>query len=633
LDRYHVKASDLNPVELEGRMVFYKNVYLQTNQQLTDAILDKIQIERNGGSVDRDLLRNVTSVFPSLEVAKSGVYVQDFEDDFLVASHKHFRRLRCDWLENDSFPEYLQKVEVTLNDETDRCEQYLQRSSANKVQMIAVQVLLEEPLQTLLEKDTALEHMLTYDKREDLRRTWTLFSLSNNGMNELASAVKKFIINRGNRLISDYEHSLTTNGPRNAAAESSELIKNLLETLGDYKDLVSKCFDMHFTQRKALKEAFETFMNRDLGKNPLSKQMAQFCDRILKKGGGGDKLSENQIEAFIGKIVELFGYLGDKDLFADVYRMTLAKRLLYETSTSDDAEKFMITQLKQKCGAQFTAKLEGMINDLSVATDLQRDYLEYLQSNNKAKAEMAGIEFGVQVLATGSWPSYPALDIPLPPRMNFCLTSFQEFYFAKSEMHKSRRLSWIHSLGSAVVQGVFGTRKHDFYCNTYQAVLLLLFTGCSTLSFSIIRNSLANLEETLVRKLIGSLFLGNFQIIKKVRKSNTSAKGVSVDDEFEVNMEFRSQQKRIKIPTPVQEDTHNKERVEEDRTHAIQAAIVRIMKARKELPHHQLVNEVIAMLHFFRPQPKLIKQKIEQLIERDFLERDVGDPQLYRYLA
>lgn len=63
--------------------------------------------------------------------------------------------------------------------------------------------------------------------------------------------------------------------------------------------------------------------------------------------------------------------------------------------------------------------------------------------------------------------------------------------------------------------------------------------------------------------------------------------------------------RKIRIPMASLEESHNVKRVEEDRTIAIEAAIVRIMKARKTLAHQQLVAEVLTQLVFFRPDPKV----------------------------
>ena len=81
------------------------------------------------------------------------------------------------------------------------------------------------------------------------------------------------------------------------------------------------------------------------------------------------------------------------------------------------------------------------------------------------------------------------------------------------------------------------------------------------------------------------------------------------------------------------EASHNPKHVEEDRSIAIEAAIVRIMKARKTLPHQQLIAEVLSQLAFFKPNLKVIKRRIEALIDREYLERDPDKPNAYRYLA
>lgn len=82
------------------------------------------------------------------------------------------------------------------------------------------------------------------------------------------------------------------------------------------------------------------------------------------------------------------------------------------------------------------------------------------------------------------------------------------------------------------------------------------------------------------------------------------------------------------------EKQETRQKVEEDRKPQIEAAIVRIMKARRVLDHTNVITEVIKQLSpRFMPNPSVIKKRIESLIEREFLERDQSERKLYRYLA
>ena len=73
---------------------------------------------------------------------------------------------------------------------------------------------------------------------------------------------------------------------------------------------------------------------------------------------------------------------------------------------------------------------------------------------------------------------------------------------------------------------------------------------------------------------------------------------------------------------------------ERSRKHALEAKIVNVMKDYRKLTHDALVAEVTAKLEpFFKPDPKMIKTRIEDLISREYLERDPKDMRMYKYLA
>ncbi|KAK4737735.1 hypothetical protein R3W88_001432 [Solanum pinnatisectum] len=58
------------------------------------------------------------------------------------------------------------------------------------------------------------------------------------------------------------------------------------------------------------------------------------------------------------------------------------------------------------------------------------------------------------------------------------------------------------------------------------------------------------------------------------------------------------------------------------------------MKSRKVLAYQQLVLECAEQLgRMFKSDVKAIKKRIEDLITRDYLERDKDNPNLFKYLA
>lgn len=70
--------------------------------------------------------------------------------------------------------------------------------------------------------------------------------------------------------------------------------------------------------------------------------------------------------------------------------------------------------------------------------------------------------------------------------------------------------------------------------------------------------------------------------------------------------------------------------MDDDRKFYLQAVIVRVMKARKQLKHNALIEEVITQSkQRFSPSVSVIKKCIEMLIDKQYLQRNSTDEYIY----
>ena len=95
---------------------------------------------------------------------------------------------------------------------------------------------------------------------------------------------------------------------------------------------------------------------------------------------------------------------------------------------------------------------------------------------------------------------------------------------------------------------------------------------------------------------------------------------------------FRIKINTIQLKETEEENKGTHERVARDRQYQIDAAVVRIMKTRKQLTHALLMSELYNQLKF-PAAPADLKRRIESLIDREYLERDEDEPGIYNYLA
>merc|ERR1712154_337186 len=247
-----------------------------------------------------------------------------------------------------------------------------------------------------------------------------------------------------------------------------------------------------------------------------------------------------------------------------------------------------------------------------------------------------------KVLTTGYWP------IPrkkgcneMPPEILSICDTFKRFY---CDSHSGRKLIFDTSRGSAELRVEFDAAPKDLVVHTYQMCILLLFNDKDCYSWQEICAAL-KIDSAAERQEWERHILALAHPKVRVLNKKPNKKVLQMADTFTFNRKYKNQRVRVnigildnsaskKMAKQIAEKPKVPHQVLESRKNRVEAAIVRIMKARKKLHHQQLIVEVVHQLQSrFNPDPQFIKQRIASLIEREYLERDSKDRRLYHYLA
>ncbi|KFH48057.1 Cullin-3-B-like protein [Hapsidospora chrysogenum ATCC 11550] len=645
---------------------------------LISIMLDQINMEREGDVIDRTLIRSCSRMLSSLfkdqnENESDKLYLLLFEPKFLENSRQFYAAECRRLLQESDASSWLRHTERRLHEEAERCETTIELETLPKATQVIDEELIRQHLSDFLALEgSGLRWMIDNDRIDDLSILYRLISRVDDKKTLLRTMLQKRVVDLGREVEktlrnTDFsaaqgdgeaggegEKAKTLNPAAQQTAAAIKWVDDVLRLKDKFDFLWINCFQEDLVIQSALAKSFAEFINLF---NRSSEYVSLFIDDNLKRGIRGK--TETEVDAVLEKAIILIRYLHDKDVFQTYYQRHLARRLLHGKSESHDVEKQIISRMKQEMGQQFTSKFEGMFRDLVTSSELTSGYRGHM--------DVAGdgtkmIELNISVLTTNYWPPEvmgrtaqigdgSRVTCNYPREIASLQASFEQFYLSN---RSGRKLTWVGTTGSADVRCTFPAipggkgmlskeRRYEVNMPTFGMVVLLLFNDLpdgETLSFEEIQAKTNLSTSDLQRTLTAIAVAPKSRVLLK----DPPTKLVKPGDKFSFNASFQSKTVRIKAPIinavskveDQQERKTTEEKMNQDRAHIVDAAIVRIMKSRKEVSHSQLVSEVLAQLAGrFRPEVSLIKKRIEDLISRDYLERpdEEGAPSTYRYVA
>ena len=614
LDRVHVERSkshqhSIRQMAMERWLLcVVKNPRI--SRRLGKCLSDLVRREREKDvELSRDVLRKVSTML--FELQEDSAYVLEFESRLLDDTTSFYKAMAEKHIVSDDCPTYLKMVENQLEAEKKRCAAYMQERTHKALFNRARDELLTNVSDTLLLHNTAsgFIEMLRSNQLEHLSRFYKLF-LTMDGLAGMPDVFYNHLKETGKALVKNAEN----------AWNPMKFVEDLFVFKEKYDIILSKAFDNNRLLESQCNQAYQLVANF----NPRTAEfLSLYLDHVLRKPA--KDATDDDLDVIFNKAMGIFRLFNEKDVFETYYRRHLSKRLLNKRSASDDSERAFVAKLRNDCGLTYTVKLEGMFNDMLNSVDLHEAF-------RASHPDL--LDVNVTVLTTGSWPmKEQSKTIILPPACERVCYNFDKFYHA---LHSGRKLTWQTSMGTADIKATFPSGEYEITVSTLHMCVLMLFNTHDELTTDNIADMINVEPEQLMLSLQALACVKGKNILTKYPTS----KDVSMDDVFSVNSSFSSKSHKVKIASISQkretdeETTATRHKISDDRKPQIEATIVRIMKSHKRLDHNSIVVEVNAELrNRFLPTPAEIKKHIENLIEREFIERDPNDRKMYVYLA
>ena len=528
-------------------------------------------------------------------------------------------------IKNNSAPEYVKCELKYLNEEDERLDSYVYGGYHARIKEINYEYLIKNNAQQIVDMDTGINNMFKTKKKDELNEVYQLFSFYPECLKLIQLSFRAYIKERLLALYNDKEFS----------KDPKKFVPALIDLKKEMDEIVVLCFanDNDFQDQE--NKEFSVLMSKD----HYPKQLANYADFCMRNGFKGK--SEEEIEGTLNDIISIFKNINSKLVFQSETEKKMSDRLIKGLSINMNAEKMLISKLKQENGVTYVSKMNEMISDLEKN---KAEYEGYKLS--KSHGTPGGIKFNIQVISQSAWDinksNMEKIEVPL--FLQNCIDDFQSFYLGR---HQQTKLIWCLSLSRIEIQYLYLQNKNISTSTLPQFLALYHLEQKGNLKLETIATLLGCNVKKVIYDIRGLIFNPSFN------PKGTTDKGVilsNIDEktkefkpstEISINRKFSvNRQKFNTLPLPQKKtadeikasEMEEAQIIKKYQDNILQATVTRIMKSRigQETSHVWLVGEASKQVDLFKAQPQQIKENIEKLIEKNIIKRKGAS---YEYIA
>ena len=528
-------------------------------------------------------------------------------------------------IKNNSAPEYVKCELKYLDEEDERLDSYVYGGYHARIKEINYEYLIKNNAQQIVDMDTGINNMFKTKKKDELNEVYQLFSFYPECLKLIQSSFRAYIRERLLALYNDKEFS----------KDPKKFVPALIDLKKEMDEIVVLCFanDNDFQDQE--NKEFSVLMSKD----HYPKQLANYADFCMRNGFKGK--SEEEIEGTLNDIISIFKNINSKLVFQSETEKKMSDRLIKGLSINMNAEKMLISKLKQENGVTYVSKMNEMISDLEKN---KAEYEGYKLS--KSHGAPGGIKFNIQVISQSAWDinksNMEKIEVPL--FLQNCIDDFQSFYLGR---HQQTKLIWCLSLSRIEIQYLYLQNKNISTSTLPQFLALYYLEQKGNLKLETIATLLGCSVKKVIYDIRGLIFNPSFN------PKGTTDKGVilsNIDEktkefkpstEISINRKFSvNRQKFNTLPLPQKKtadeikasEMEEAQIIKKYQDNILQATVTRIMKSRigQETSHVWLVGEASKQVDLFKAQPQQIKENIEKLIEKNIIKRKGAS---YEYIA